>query len=190
MRPAVSSAELLAKIEYLLATRGSAQYSGEAVSQLEHALQTAWAAEQAGATAELVAAALLHDVGHLLHGHGEDCADRGVNDRHEDLGVWVLKSAFGPAVTEPIRLHVAAKRYLCSADPTYFGQLSAASVQSLRLQGGPMSDTEVREFESGPHFAAAVALRRWDEMAKVPGLATPDFAHFKSYLERCLARTD
>ncbi|MFO0851719.1 MAG: HD domain-containing protein [Gemmataceae bacterium] len=184
----MTPAELLAKIEDLFLTRGGAQYSGEAVSQLEHALQAAWAAEQADVPDHLVAAALLHDVGHLLHGHGEDCAGRGIDDRHEELGRRFLTTAFGPAVTEPIRLHVAAKRFLCATDPEYTARLSDASVLSLRLQGGPMTHAEAAEFQAHPHAADALALRRWDEAAKTPELRTPSFDHFKPYLERCLAR--
>jgi phosphonate degradation associated HDIG domain protein len=178
---------VLAQIDHLFTERGGGEYHGEAVTQLEHALQAAHLAETDGRPAEWIAAALLHDVGHLLHGHGEDYLERGVNDRHEDLGARFLARAFGPEVTEPIRLHVPAKRYLCAARPGYFATLSPASVRSLELQGGPMSADEVKEFERHPHFAAAAAIREYDDRAKVVGLATPPFAHFRAYLERCLA---
>jgi phosphonate degradation associated HDIG domain protein len=182
----MTPAELLDRIDRLFADRGGAEYHGEAVSQLEHALQAAHLAEAAGAPPPLVAAALLHDVGHLLHGRGEDCATQGIDDRHEDLGVRFLAAAFGPAVTEPVRLHVTAKRYLCAAEPDYLGRLSAASVRSLGLQGGPMSAAEVREFEANPHHAAALVVRRWDDAAKVVRLATPPLAYFRNYLEAAL----
>jgi phosphonate degradation associated HDIG domain protein len=182
----MTPAEVLARVESLFAERGGGEYHGEAVTQLEHALQAAHMAEQDGRPAAWVVAALLHDVGHLLHGHGEDYLDRGVNDKHEDLGARFLGRAFGPDVTEPIRLHVPAKRYLCAARPGYFDTLSPASVRSLELQGGPMTPDEVREFERHPHFAAAAAVREYDDRAKIVGLATPSFAHFRPHLEALL----
>lgn len=180
-------------IEYVLGLfreRGSAAYFGEPVSQCEHALQAAWAAEKEGAPAELIAAALLHDLGHLLHPLPENCAEQGMDDRHEELGARWLERHFGPAVSEPVRLHVSAKRYLCAADPSYLGQLSAASRLSLRLQGGPFSPDQLREFTDNPHAAAAVRLRRWDEEAKVAGLRTPGFDHFRRYLELAESHAD
>ena len=182
----MTPAEVLQRVERVFAERGGGEYHGEPVTQLEHALQCAMLAERAERPAEWVAAALLHDIGHLLHGHGEDYLTRGVNDTHEELGARFLARAFGPAVTEPIRLHVPAKRYLCSARPGYFATLSPASVRSLELQGGPMTAAEVAVFETGPHFAAAAAVREYDDRAKVVGLVTPPFAHFRKYLEACL----
>jgi phosphonate degradation associated HDIG domain protein len=174
--------DILAVIDRLFAARGADEYHGEAVTQLEHALQAALLAERAGASAELITGALLHDVGHLLHGHGEAAAGRGIDDRHEALGERFLRPHFGPIVTEPVRLHVPAKRYLCAADPAYRTTLSPASVRSLELQGGPMSPAGAAEFARGPHAAAAVALRRWDDAAKVVGHPTPPLAHFRRYL--------
>ena len=182
----MTPAEVLQRVERLFAERGGGEYHGEPVTQLEHALQCATLAEREGCPAEWVAAALLHDLGHLLHGHGEDYLTRGVNDTHEELGARFLARAFGPAVTEPIRLHVPAKRYLCAARPGYFATLSPASVRSLELQGGPMTAAEVAEFETGPQFAVAAAVREYDDRAKVTGLVTPPFAHFRTYLEVCL----
>lgn len=178
--------EFVDKIASLFATRGNEMYGGEAVTQLEHALQGALLAEQAGAPSEEIAAVLLHDVGHLLHNLGDDCADHGIDDRHEELGIRFLTKHLPPAVTEPVRLHVAAKRYLCSTDAGYFGTLSQPSVTSLRLQGGPMTPDEVAEFERNPHHRAAVALRKRDDEAKVPHLPTPPFDHFRPHLEACL----
>jgi phosphonate degradation associated HDIG domain protein len=178
--------QVVDEILALFRDRGQAAYLGEPVSQTEHALQAAWAAEQAGASSALVAAALLHDIGHLLHDLPEDCAEQGMDARHEELGASWLRRYFGPAVTEPIRLHVPAKRYLCTAEPGYFAQLSEASRLSLKLQGGPFSTEEVEQFQAQPHFAAAVALRRWDEVAKIPNLKTPDLEHFRVHLDAAL----
>lgn len=155
---------------------GSA-YHGEPVTQLEHALQAAAAAERARAGPELVTAALLHDLGHLLPPVGEEVA-------HEDIGARWLARHFPEAVTEPIRLHVPAKRYLCFAEPNYLRSLSDASRASLRVQGGPFTAAQAEDFRRGPHAAAALDLRRWDEAAKVPGLATPGLDHFRRYLEQ------
>jgi phosphonate degradation associated HDIG domain protein len=171
----------------LFKERGDAAYIGEPVSQKEHALQTAWAAEQAGANGTVIAAALLHDVGHLLHDLPEDCADSGIDDGHEDRGANWLVQHFGPGVTEPVRLHVSAKRYLCATDPNYLGLLSEASLRSLQLQGGPFTPHELTHFRNDPHADAAVALRRFDEQAKVPGLPTPDLEHFRPCLEAARA---
>jgi [1-hydroxy-2-(trimethylamino)ethyl]phosphonate dioxygenase len=178
--------EFVDKIASLFATRGNEQYAGEAVSQLEHALQGALLAEAAGAPSAEIAAVLLHDIGHLLHNLGDDCAEHGVDDKHEELGIRFLAKHLPPTVTEPIRLHVAAKRYLCSTDAGYFGTLSPASVTSLKLQGGPMSADEVRAFEANPHYRAAVALRKRDDEAKTPKLPTPPFDHYRPHLEACL----
>jgi phosphonate degradation associated HDIG domain protein len=171
----------------LFQERGDSAYLGEPVSQTEHALQTAWAAEQAGADCTLIAAALLHDVGHLLHDLPEDCALAGIDDVHETRGAKWLASHFGPAVAEPVRLHVAAKRCLCVTDPGYMDALSEASLRSLKLQGGPFTSNELAQFRLEPYAEAAIALRRFDEGAKVPGLPTPDLQHFRSFLEAARA---
>jgi phosphonate degradation associated HDIG domain protein len=168
----------------LFARRGGDVYFGEPVSQLEHALQTAGQAEQEGASDTLIAAALLHDIGHLLHKLPEDIADRGVDGRHEQVGAMWLARYFPAAVTEPIRLHVAAKRYLCAIDDEYLRVLSSASIRSLALQGGPMSDDDVREFEASPYAHESVRLRRWDDLAKVVGSNAPGLAQYQFLLEK------
>jgi [1-hydroxy-2-(trimethylamino)ethyl]phosphonate dioxygenase len=168
----------------LFARRGGDAYFGEPVSQLEHALQTAFQAEQEGASDTLIAAALLHDVGHLLHKAPEDIADRGVDCRHEKVGAMWLARYFPAAVTEPIQLHVAAKRYLCAIDGEYQRGLSTASIRSLALQGGPMSDDEVRKFEASPYAREGVRLRRWDDLAKVVGSKAPGLAQYQFLLEK------
>lgn len=170
----------------LFATKGHDAYVGEPVSQLEHALQSAYYAEREGASDELIVAALLHDIGHLVHKLPEDAADHGIDTRHEHLGGAWLKRYCGPEVTEPIRLHVPAKRYLCATDTEYQAQLSSASIQSLGLQGGPFSAAEIEEFERNPHFRAAVALRRWDDLAKIPELDVPPLEYYRPRLERVL----
>lgn len=175
------------KVIDLFARKGASAYHGEAVSQEEHALQAAALAESDGASDSLILAALLHDVGHLLEGQEEDLALRHVDGRHEEAGCDWLAHHLGPDVTEPIRLHVAAKRYLCALDPSYHDGLSPASQLSLSLQGGPMTPAEAAEFEQNPHAQAAVRLRRWDDAAKVPGLAVPGPSHYRARLEAAAA---
>ncbi|MEB3360163.1 MAG: HD domain-containing protein [Synechococcales bacterium] len=178
----------------ILADRGSTRYGSEAVTQLAHALQCAALAEAAhqsgGASVSpaLVTACLLHDMGHLLYPHGDENANQ--DDRHEYRAVPFLKHLFGSEVTEPIRLHVQAKRYLCATDPAYWGSLSPASQHSLELQGGTYSPDEATAFIQQPFAADAVQLRRWDEQAKVPGQATPDLTHFRPWLAACLRKPE
>lgn len=174
----------------LFQLRGDSEYGGEAVTQLEHALQAATFAERDGAERALITAALIHDVGHLLHDLPSNAPDQGIDDRHETLAAAWLTQRFRPAVVAPVAMHVTAKRYLCAVDPTYFGQLSQPSVQSLALQGGPMTDDEVARFESRPHFQDAVRLRRWDDAAKVVGLVTPRLEHFARYIDLALEQGD
>jgi phosphonate degradation associated HDIG domain protein len=159
---------------------------GEGVSMRQHSLQAAWLAEQEDAGAALIVAALLHDIGHLLHDLPEDIADRGVDAQHESIASAWLSQHFPPAVSEPVRLHVAAKRYLCAVEPDYFGSLSPASLQSLDLQGGPMLPDEVERFAREPFGPAALRLRRWDDLAKLVGLKTPDFAYYRPAMEAVL----
>jgi [1-hydroxy-2-(trimethylamino)ethyl]phosphonate dioxygenase len=158
-------------------------YGSDRVTQLEHALQCATLAEEAGAASALIIAALLHDIGHLVHELPRNVARRGIDDRHEVRGRDWLGKWFAEDVTGPVRLHVDAKRYLCATDPGYRQILSPASAQSLALQGGPFPIALAEGFIGLPHAKAAVQLRRWDEAAKVPGRATPDLDHFRPYLE-------
>jgi phosphonate degradation associated HDIG domain protein len=176
-------------IMHLFEHHGTAAYHGEAVSQTEHALQAAELAEREGAPDHLVVAALLHDVGHLLDGQDEDLANRRLDGRHEEAGCAWLAKHFGARVTEPIRLHVAAKRYLCAVDPTYLADLSPASRMSLTLQGGPMDVSERVEFESNPLLKDAIRLRHWDDMAKIPGLKVPGLDHYRLRLEAAAKST-
>jgi phosphonate degradation associated HDIG domain protein len=158
--------------------RATARYGLSDVNQLQHALQSASLAEAGGEPVNLVAAALLHDIGHMIHDLGEDPGRHGIDDRHEELAAEWLSAYFGPAVTEPIRLHVPAKRYLCAVDPDYLGKLAEDSARSLVLQGGPMSPNEVAAFRRMPYYEAAVRLRRYDDLAKDPRAVTPSFEHF------------
>ena len=180
-RPTADS--IVERIEALYREKGHSPYEGgESVSQLAHGLQAAACGRRAGAAPGLIAAALLHDIGHLLDAVGEAAAVMGYDARHEDGGADHLALWFGPEVTEPVRLHVAAKRYLCTTKEGYFARLSPASVRSLALQGGPMSATEVAAFEALDHWRDAVRLRVWDEEAKVVGLEVPAFADYRDLL--------
>lgn len=170
----------------ILGRGGARRYGGERISQLEHALQCATLAQGAGSPPALVTAALFHDVGHLIHDLGERPAARGLDDRHEHGGAAMLVRWFGEATSTPVRLHVDAKRYLCAVEPGYFDGLSPGSVRSLALQGGPFDAAGAEMFVGRPHAAQAVALRRWDEAAKVPGLETPPLAHFRPAVEAAL----
>ena len=178
--------DILADIAGLLEGKAEGRYGLHDINQRQHALQGAALAERDGCPDALVAAALLHDVGHLVHHLGDNPAAAGVDDLHEEVGHAFLARWFGPEVSEPVRLHVAAKRYLCAAEPGYFDTLSKDSRLSLSLQGGPMSPPEMRDFERERYFIAAVQLRRYDDAAKVKDLATPPVAHFMTYVERCL----
>lgn len=170
----------------LFGERGDDSYFGEAVTQTEHALQAAWLAARDSAAPALVVASLLHDAGHLLHRHGEDIAEQGVDARHERIGAGWLSRWFAPHITEPIRLHVAAKRYLCTVDVGYAAHLSDASRQSLRLQGGGFTTDEIDEFRQQEHWQVAVQLRRYDDAAKVPDLRVPSLETYRSLLRQSL----
>lgn len=172
----------------IFARRGSEEYLGEPVSIAEHMLQGAVLAEQAGASEEVVAAALLHDVGHFTHDFPTDAADQGIDSRHEEAGAAVLKDFFPPIVIDCVRHHVSAKRYLCATNPDYFSRLSEASVHSLNLQGGPMSDSETAEFAENPNVDDMVQVRIWDDEAKIPGAGTPGFDHYAPLLQRVVDR--
>jgi len=178
----------VSEIRAAFAKRGHEGY-GEGVSQLEHALQCAVVAQRDGASEPLIVATLLHDIGHMLHDLPEDIADQGIDTEHESLGSAWLSQHFGPEVSEPVRLHVAAKRYLSAKEPGYFDLLSEASKLSLRLQGGPMTSPEADRFAGERFFAEAVKLRHWDDEGKIVGMATPDLGHFEPMIERCLRRS-
>ena len=164
---------------------GARQYSGEPVTQLEHALQTAQLAEQAGAGIELITACLLHDYGHMSNDQGETPTLRGVDDRHQYHGVSALKGMFPASVLTPIRLHVDAKRYLCAVDRAYWESLSQDSKRSLELQGGVYTREEAARFIAQAFAHDAVNLRRWDDCAKVANSSTPELDHYLSLAANC-----
>ncbi len=185
----MSEANIIEQILEAFRKYGDQLYDGgEQVTQQQHALQTARAAEKDGASDTLIAAAILHDYGHLVHDLPQEIVAQGIDDRHEELVAALLDPYFVPAVTEPARLHVPAKRYLCAVEPSYFNKLSPVSVRSLELQGGPLTEAEVKAFEALPHFADAVRLRRYDEMGKDPDAVTPDLVYYLPFLEAGLKR--
>jgi phosphonate degradation associated HDIG domain protein len=182
-------------IAELFASEGAADYLGEPVTVAEHLLQAGALAQAAGAPPALIAAALLHDVGHLRGADAEaddlELSGRelmaGTDNNHGDRGAhWLSRQRLPVAVTEPVRLHVAAKRYLCATEPDYFGRLSQASVYTLSVQGGPMTDAEARAFEREPHAADAIAVRRWDDEAKDAAADVPGFEHYRPLLTELL----
>lgn len=170
------------RIRELFAGQGAEDYLGESVSQAQHMLQAAALAERDGAAPELVVASLLHDVGHFTGPLSGADLMGGTDNRHSHVAADWLSGWFGPAVTEPIRLHVAAKRYLCAVDPAYGAQLSPASAYTLEVQGGPMDREEVAAFEAEPYADDAVRLRRWDDAAKDPTLPVPAFDHYEQLI--------
>lgn len=179
--------DAIRRIEDLFTACGASAYEGgrrESVSALEHALQCAQLAEDVGAGPELVSACLLHDLGHLLAAPKGEMRDN-VDDVHQYFAIPFLRGVFPDAVLEPMRLHVDAKRWLCAAEPAYWDSLSIASKHSLELQGGFFIESEAKKFIEQPHASEAVLLRRWDDMAKTPGKATPPLRHYLSVLESC-----
>lgn len=168
--------------------RGAESYLGEAVTMSQHMLQGARLAEEAGASDELIAAALLHDIGHYTNEFGADAAALGVDNHHDEAGAAAIAPYFPSVVTDCVRAHVAAKRYLCAVDPEYFGRLSQASVDTLKLQGGPMSAEEAAAFRRGENLDAIIQVRIWDDEGKDPDRDTPPFDHYAPILRRVAAR--
>jgi phosphonate degradation associated HDIG domain protein len=173
----------LTDIEYLFAKNGDEQYSGEPVTQLEHALQD-------GADDELITAALLHDLGHLLHALGETPSLRGVDDLHQYRALPFLRGLFNDEVLNAIKLHVDAKRYLCAVRPEYHARLSEDSKRSLLLQGGTFDTDSAAKFIRQPGAERAVQLRLWDDAAKIANLETPPLTHFMQCVSRCALKAD
>ncbi|WP_417586430.1 HD domain-containing protein [Pararhodobacter oceanensis] len=172
----------------IFARRGHEEYLGEPVNMGQHMLQGATIAEQNGQPEEIIVGALLHDIGHFTSEFGtftmEDTEDR----HHEDAGGAVLERFFPTVITDCVRYHVAAKRYLCATRPSYFDRLTKASVHSLNLQGGPMTAAEVAEFEKNPNLEQIIAVRYLDDAGKIPDMVTPDFWHFAPMVQRMVDR--
>jgi [1-hydroxy-2-(trimethylamino)ethyl]phosphonate dioxygenase len=183
----VTELDSLEALERLYAARGGLHY-GEGVTQIEHALQSAAQAQAQACPPSLIVAALLHDVGHLLE-QDEHMAARGADDRHEAVGARALAPLFGEAVCQPIALHVAAKRYLCFAEPHYWAGLSPASQRSLELQGGPFTKVQAAAFERAGYWRDAVLLRRFDDGGKRDESAAGDFSHYRPLMRGLLLRS-
>ena len=164
--------------------RGGEEYLGEPVNMGQHMLQGATIAEQQGQPEEIIIGALLHDIGHFTSEFGtftiEDTEDR----HHEDAGAKVLERFFPKVITDCVRYHVAAKRYLCATKPEYFESLSEASIHSLHLQGGPLNHMEVVEFEKNPNLDQIIAVRYLDDAGKHAGMETPDYWYFAPMVQR------
>lgn len=178
----------LQDISSLLNSRATTWYGQEAVSQLEHALQCAYLAEKANETSETIVAALLHDLGHILSKDNpnttvDDGSPPIKDDLHQYVALPFLRNIFSDAVLEPIKLHVEAKRYLCAVDSNYWDSLSPASKHSLELQGGIFDESQIKAFEDLPYASQATRLRRYDDLAKVPGLVTPPLSHYEELME-------
>ena len=178
----------LGDIERLFRDHGHIEYSGERVTQLEHALQSARRAEDAGAGDELVTAAFLHDLGHLLNLQGATPTERGIDDQHQYFAIPFIRPLFPAAVVESIRLHVDAKRALCALEPDYFAALSEDSKRSLKLQGGIFPPELTAAFLARPFAREAMRVRRWDDAAKVPGEQTPPIGHYLGIAQRVAGR--
>lgn len=184
----LSKETIVAFIGDIFERRGAESYLGEQVTMSEHMLQGAELAELAGGSDEIIAAALLHDIGHYTNEFPDDALAQGIDNHHDEAGAAILSEFFPPIVTDCVRYHVAAKRYLCATDTEYFGKLSEASVHTLSLQGGPMNDKEVTDFEKNPHLSDIVQVRYWDDQGKVPNHVTPNFAHYAPMLQRVVDR--
>lgn len=169
-------------------TRGSENYGTEGVTQLEHALQSGDLARESDADQKLIVAALLHDIGHILSDAPlPTSSSQNYDDDHESIGYRFLVEHFGNAVADPVRLHVAAKRYLCTKNPEYEKHLSPTSFKSYQDQGGTMSEEELAAFEAEPYFREALRLRHWDDIAKRSDIAMSKIGDFVPELEAALA---
>ena len=164
--------------------RGDEEYLGEPVTMGQHMLQGATMAEKSREPDEIIIGTLLHDIGHFTSEFGtfsmEDTEDR----YHEDAGAAVLEEFFPKVITDCCRHHVAAKRYLCATDPEYFQKLSTASIHSLNLQGGPMSEAELKDFEKNPNLKKILKVRLYDDAGKIPDMITPSFWHFAPLVQK------
>ncbi len=184
----LTQANIVEFLEDIFERRGGEEYLGEPVTMAEHMLQGATIAEQNGQSEEIIVAALLHDIGHFTSEFGTFSMDDTEDRYHEEAGAKVLEEFFPSIVTDCVRYHVAAKRYLCATKPAYYQRLSEASVHSLNLQGGPMSADEVAEFKTNPNIKEIVAVRYLDDAGKHADMKTPRFAHFSPMVQRVVDR--
>ncbi len=191
MKPDFSTLDqtnIVAFLGDIFTRRGGEEYLGEPVTMAEHMLQGATIAEQNGMPEEIIVGALLHDVGHFTSEFGTYHPDDTEDRHHEDAGELVLAPFFPTVITDCVKYHVAAKRYLCATKTEYFNRLSPASVHTLELQGGPMSPDEVAEFEQNPNLKEIIQVRYLDEAGKRDDMYTPDFEHFAPMVQRMVDR--
>jgi len=174
---------IVAFLRNIFIRHGAISYLGEQVTTSEHMLQGALLAEEANAPDALIAGILLHDIGHYIHEFSHAAFVQGIDDYHDKVGAALLAPFFPTMVTACVDCHVAAKRYLCATESDYFDRLSPASVHTLRLQGGPMSESETAKFANNPELEFLLQVRIWDEEAKVPGKKTRSFAYYAPLLE-------
>lgn len=184
MRPDLTPDTIVAFLADIFTRRGGEEYLGEPVTMAQHMLQGATIAQQNGQNEEIIVGALLHDIGHFTSEFGTYHPDDTEDRHHEDAGEEVLAPFFPTVITDCVKYHVAAKRYLCATKPAYFARLSPASVHTLELQGGPMNDTEVAAFETNPNLQEIIQVRYLDEAGKRPDMETPDFSHFAPMVQR------
>ena len=182
----VNSDNIVEFILKLFSQRGAEEYMGESVTMSQHMEQTAACAVADGASDSLIISALLHDIGHFVGDHPIEALEKGTDNYHDKVGAQFLEPYFPASVTEPIRLHVAAKRYLCATDIDYLRHLSVASVNSLNVQGGPMNIAEVEQFKDNTLNQDAVRLRLYDDDGKVVGLTIKPVTDYRALLESLL----
>ncbi|MEX0302272.1 MAG: HD domain-containing protein [Leisingera sp.] len=180
----LSQDNIVAFIGDIFDRRGDEEYLGEPVTMTEHMLQGATIAETNGQPEEIIVGALLHDIGHFTSEFGTFSMDDTEDRFHEEAGAEVLEQFFPSVITDCVRYHVAAKRYLCATKPEYFNRLSEASIHSLNLQGGPMNAEEVAEMEKNPNLKQIIAVRYLDEAGKRADMETPDYWHFAPMVQR------
>ncbi len=180
---AIDANNIVDYIADVFSRRGAESYLGEEVSMAQHMLQAAQEAELSQADPHLIIAALLHDIGHFASEIPDSVLMKGTDNYHEESGANFLADYFPPSVTEPIRQHVATKRYLCATDPGYFSRLSEASVYTLKLQGGQMDQVGVAKFEKSPQLDSCIKLRIWDDAAKDPDKKHPEFYYYRDLVQ-------
>ena len=184
----LSSENIVAFLEDIFLRRGNEEYLGEPVTMAQHMLQGAHFAEEANEPEDIVVSALLHDIGHFTSEFGTFSMQDTEDKYHEEAGAKILEEFFPSIVTDCVRYHVAAKRYLCATDPEYFAKLSSASVHSLNLQGGPMSPEEIAEFEKNPNLDAIVRVRIYDDEGKISGFNPQPFSYYRNMVQRVVDR--